>query len=327
MNMSDALQSRSTFQIVAESFPFLTASVIGLLANGLLCIAIFKKPALRHHLPTATYITALALADMLSNLNALIFPSATLLTGKWVYGRVGCNINGVSTFSLIHISVGTVALIAVNRYIKVTSPSRYRKIFNGYFSAIFVAVLWAFVLVLVAILVFLGRAEFKFTLPYAQCSVQKAGRYFAVTSGGFIVTSFVVTVICYRKVHKVMKQIHSTLGNVPENEPSQNSHATAVTTATGFVTQENQTSHTTNHLTQYEIKSTRAFLAIMMTFLCFWCPVLVTALTMRFFGKNSRLAGTIAIQLLNISSSINPFIYGVTNRAIRREIRNILVCK
>ncbi|KAL9970800.1 hypothetical protein ACROYT_G023235 [Oculina patagonica] len=326
MKMSDALRSRSTLQIVAESFPFVTASVIGLLANGLLCVAIFKKPSLRHHLPTATYITALAIADMLSNLNALIFPSATLLTGKWVYGRVGCDINGFSTFSLLHISVGTVALIAVNRYIKVTSPSRYRKIFNGYYSAIFVVILWAFVTVLVAIPVFLGRAEFKFTVPYAQCSVQKARRYFAVTSGGFIVTSFAVTVICYRKVHKAMKQIHLTLDNIPENEPNQNSHAMTAT-ASGFVTQENQNSHATNHLTQYEIKSTRAFLVIMLTFLCFWCPVLLTAFAIKIFDKNSRLAGTVATQLLNISSSINPFIYGVTNRAIRREIKNILVCK
>lgn len=296
MKKSDPLSSRSTFQIVAESFPFLTASVIGLLANGLLCIAIFKKPSLRHHLPTATYITALAIADMLSNLNALIFPSATLLTGKWVYGRVGCDINGVSTFSLLHISVGTIALIAVNRYIKATSPTRYQTIFNGYFSAIFVAILWVFVFVLVAIPVILGRAEFKFTVPYAQCSVQKARRYFAVTSGGFIVTSFAVTVICYRKVHKAMKQVHSALDNVAGNwEPNQNRHAT-LDTATGFVTQENLNSYATNHLTQYEIKSTRAFLIIMLTFLCFWCPVLVTAVAIKVFDRDSRLAGTAALQ-------------------------------
>ena len=55
--------------------------------------------------------------------------------GGWMFRRVGCAFqNGFSTYSLILISEGALALTAVNIYTSITYPSLYQRVCKRYSS-------------------------------------------------------------------------------------------------------------------------------------------------------------------------------------------------
>lgn len=74
-----------------------------------------------------------------------------------------------------------------------------------------------------------------------------------------------------------------------------------------------------------EIKTSRVLFATVFGFCVSWIP----SIAITFFEVSTSSITQSAIPLLfaSISVWINPLIYGVMNRAMRKEFQNILVCQ
>ena len=117
-----SLKNRESWLAILESALYLTVILTAFLGNTLFILAFSNTPSL--HSPQNCYLVSLAIVDIL---NAVVCIPITLklavsIKGKWDFSDVICQlqrslISVVSTVSLL-----TLCMIAINRYVKITRP-------------------------------------------------------------------------------------------------------------------------------------------------------------------------------------------------------------
>ena len=127
--MLKELLSRRSDLVVLESFICALLLILSLVGNVLVIVVVFKKPRLST--TTSLFIAALATTDLINAIIPGPLFLASLITGKMPYAPIACDINGFFMHFLTLASVSTMGLIAVNRYLCVLKPNRYKTIFHG----------------------------------------------------------------------------------------------------------------------------------------------------------------------------------------------------
>ena len=89
--MADVLSSRSLFLTIVEVSSLIILNVLFLTRNTLVCISVYRNTRLRT--TTNLYIIALATSDLLSAVFVMPFGTDVLITSKWVFGEVVCQLH------------------------------------------------------------------------------------------------------------------------------------------------------------------------------------------------------------------------------------------
>ena len=287
------LPPRSDGLVVVESSTSAILVLSAILGNSLLLISLYRKPRLKSS--TGSLIAALAMTDLLNACipGALFWSSLT--TGKMSLGDFGCQISGFFMHFLTYVSIATMALTAINRYVCVLKPSVYRKAFSYNRSMLCIASLWAFVAVVVFLPIVSGSATFAFNPVMASCIMKFTSANAEIGYTFFIVAFFVVLCliiisVCYFRVSRFIRH-HNV--------------------------------NTTSQLSIQEINLTKALFVLVFTFAALWIPaflmIVLTRLVLK--AKLPRQFVLVVPYLIYLSSALNPWIYGVMCPVVRNKMK------
>ena len=299
------LANRSLGVIIIEASVCLAMSIISIIGNILVCLAVHRNPKLRS--TTNVYIVALAASDLLCATVEMSLASATLIIGRWYFGDALCEFLGFVDAFVMYVTPATMGLTAFNRYMRIVKTNNYSKIFSPRKSKIWLGCVW----LSLAFYLLVGRvinwSTFQFHPGYAVCSIGFAKTesrivHYCVVFGLFFAFPVSIAFVSYYKVFSKIRQHEIDVAPTLQNA-----------------------SNRPGRISRQEITINRTLSYIVAGFLICWVPMWAFVFWKRFSPETApRIVQFIAILLLFLSSTINPFIYAATNRTLREEIRKML---
>ena len=304
--MVGVLAPRSVVLTALESGVCLLLNVVSIVGNSLVLVLMHKSARLRTI--TNRYITAIAIIDLLSATILMPMTGATLMTGQWLFGDLGCGVHAFFMHFCLYASACTLALTAVNRYVKIVKPVKYRAIFTEKRSTIYLACAWGLVTAYVIVPNLAGWAHFRFHPGHVVClSAFKPGSdayaaHYTIVIGGFVVVPLVLASVCYYKISQTIKSHNAATAASLQNRP--------------------------NSISVHEIQISRSLFVVVFFFIVSWVPTWIVVALYRYklvvpIPRNATLLCTF---LFFSSNCINPFIYAGMNGTFRQEMKRLLAC-
>ena len=307
--MENELSSRSLLVTVLETSFMIVLNIASLLGNALVCISVYRNTRLRT--TTNVYIVALAISDLLSAIFVMPLAAGVLISSRWPFGQALCQIHAFFSLLTIYISPVTMGFTALNRYVRMCkSEQQYQKFFSKQKSRITLACAWAFVISYIWVMRLAGLQSYYFDPGYAAClhdNFNNSARiiHYLVVIGLFFVLPLVITIFSYRKVFRKIQE-HNMVSMPARQRPD------------GDKT-----------VSRLEIRLSRSLFAVVFAFMLCWIPSWIITILTRFkvIETMPRNVQLLCVFFLNLSNTINPFIYAGMNPLFRREFRRIVCWK
>ena len=304
--MDSELKQRSLAVNVLEPCILVTITMVCLIGNSLICIAVYRNARLRAS--TNLYIASLAISDIINAVIVMPLTLGVLITGKWPFGEAVCDFHAFFTLFSIYVSPTTMGLTAFNRYVRIVKPQHYSRIFTDSRSKVYVAAVWLTVAGYISIPKMAGLTKYRFFAGYAACIVEQPTTAIMIVQHIIAVLFFFllplgVASVSYYKVFKEIKHHNLNMASTAQAEGNE------------------------NRLTVKEIKITKSLAIVMFTFVLCWVPFWIIVVIERFIAVVPRNIQLLCPFLMAFSSTINPFIYAGMNPSFRAEFRRILLCK
>ena len=281
-------------------------NIFSLGGNIMVCIAVYRNIRLRS--TTNIYIIALAISDLLSAIFVMPFAAGVLISGRWPFGKVLCQVNAFFSLFVVYVSPVTMGLTAANRYMRICkSDMEYKRFFSPIKSRLVLAFVWGLIAGYILFSRLAGLQGFQFVPDYASCLNQhlaassKILHYFVVV-GLFFLLPLAVTIFSYRKVSRKIQE-HNI--NLAMTHQSQRRDA---------------------HFSAHEIRISKSLFVVVFAFMLCWVPAWLITILAHFVGKVPRNIQLLCAFLVNLSNAINPFIYAGMNPLFKLEFTRILHC-
>ena len=301
-SLSLELATRTESLIWTETLAFAAINVLAFFGNLLTCYALYRNRRLRT-LPNM-FVIALAVSDILMSTCIMPLTDATLFHGKWIFGRPVCRFQGFGLYTFAMASLCTMGIIAVSRYFCVVRPGKYPSIFTRQRTFIYIVIVWCAAFAGSVPPFFFKNGGFQFHPGKAVCLfIFKSNITFIILIDCFyIATPFAVSTVCYVKVFRAVSRSNRVFSH--ENNPEQ------------------------LRANVEEAKVTKTLVAVLFGFAVCWLPIYIMDIVdiTREEHTLPRQAYLAIVFLCFLSATINPFIYGATNKQFRREYKDIL-CK
>ena len=107
------LATRSISSTIGESFLYAFIVSVGTLGNVAVLLVLYKNHRLRN--VTAYFVISLAISDIIMLDICAPFSIGVLIVGDWIFGYLICQIQGFLVMWVACASIGTLALVAINR--------------------------------------------------------------------------------------------------------------------------------------------------------------------------------------------------------------------
>ena len=299
-SLSEQLALRTDALVWSETVVLAAINVVAIFGNLLTCNAVYRNQRLRT-LPNV-FVIALCVSDILMSTFCMPFTVVTLFYGRWVFDEKFCRFDGFAALTFALASLQTMGLIAVSRYFCVVKPEKYAVLFKKQRALLYIATVWCVALVGSVPPFFMKNAGFEFQPGKAMClyTFERSIAYAIFLGFVYIAAPLTIIKICYAKVFY-------------------------------SVSRSNRVFSLQNNLHQLranveEAKVTKSLAAVVVGYTCCWLPIGVMDYIDVAQGKPTfpRQAYLTYGFLIYLSSTINPFIYGGTNKQFRREYKAIL---
>ncbi|XP_078383826.1 melatonin receptor type 1B-like [Oculina patagonica] len=299
-SLSLQLATRKDKLVWTETVLFAIINVSAFVGNLSVCYAVYRNQRLRTL--SNMFVVALAVSDILMSTWCMPFSVATLIRGQWVFGARFCRFHGFGVFTFGLASLHTMEIIAVSRYFCVVKPDKYIVLFKKQRTLMYIAAVWCVALIGSVPPFFFGHGGFEFQPGKAMClyTFYTNIAYTVFIECVYIATPLIIITICYAKVFYTVSRSNRVF-----------SHENKVQLLRANVE---------------EAKVTKTLASVMVGFACCWLPVCIIDYFDAARGEPTlpRQAYLTYGFLVYLSSTINPFIYGITNRQFRREYKAIL---
>ncbi|XP_054088412.1 G-protein coupled receptor moody isoform X2 [Zeugodacus cucurbitae] len=114
--------------------------IVGIPGNMINIIALARGKQTRNS--TAIFIMNLSSSDLLFDCFNLPLAASTFLRRSWIHGELLCRFFPLMRYGLLAVSLFTVSLITINRYIIIAHPRQYSRIYQRRYLALMIAGTW-----------------------------------------------------------------------------------------------------------------------------------------------------------------------------------------
>ncbi|EDO36604.1 predicted protein, partial [Nematostella vectensis] len=263
-----------------------------LVGNAIVLWIVYKNPSLRT-IPNQ-FVISLAISDLLMAIIGAPPCFVALAMGKDPLGPELCQLQGFLIVILARVSLQTMALVALNRYFLIVRPHLYRRIFTSVNTKVMIVCVW--VLTCVEPIPYLSLGYRYFFHPAKAFCFPDSRLHWVVLTGYAIVSiPMPILVICY---YKVFSKIRRHKMSFKQHQFQRNNTGPSVEDINVTMT---------------------LFLTVCALLIC-WIPIAVVDLidfVRNSLGSMPRLVYLAYLYFGQLSTAINPWIYGVMNKSFR----------
>ena len=299
-NVSDSIEVQLKSAIVKTVvMAIISASII---ATNLINLCVLYKMS---QIPRVTriFLLNLSVSDLLVGIMACAPAACTALLGYWPYGAAWCQIAGVAHGTSVTLSIWSISMVGVDRYIAVTRPFAYTTIvagkkFNGILVALWIAAIVTFVS---PILTKPDLVYYKYDITTSMCGMYWEYHIYCIITGIYIpVLSGTILTFTSCKISRSLREQRQNQGN------------------RSYL----RNSSTRNLSTRKTLKILLA--ASTVYFMC-WGPYVVVKFMEAFgVGDQPHWFHFTATWLANSNSMMNVIIYSLTNQTFRETLQIML---
>ena len=281
----------------------LLINFVAFAGNLLICLVMYNKS--RFHTKTNTFMLALAMCYAFIASLVMPFTVGSLMTGKWLFGQVLCDIQAFAFLSLTWVSLLTLTVMTISRFFQVTNLAFYNKWFSLNRSYAMIMAVWIVVILTLISAEAFGTARFRFSPNDSLCSiyfgVQRESRHtaYAVITLALYSTLPVVSLIAWGAIRRHKACVH------PSGQSSERRNDIEM------------------RKSAEERKTNRMVLALIIGALVFWLPA-VAINVLSFLIRLPRQAHLAATFFWFAVPALHPIIYGALHRPFSKEVLKVL---
>ncbi|XP_028173042.1 G-protein coupled receptor moody-like isoform X1 [Ostrinia nubilalis] len=305
-----------TFAAVVTGF----IMVIGLFGNLLTVVALLKCPKVRN--VAAAFIISLCIADFLFCAMVLPFAISGFWTRTWSHGGALCQLVPFLRYGNVGVSLLSIALITLNRYIMIAHHSWYGRVYRKHIIALMIIFSWLFsygmqIPTLIGI-----WGKFDFDPELGTCSIMPDANGRSSKTALFVIAFIVPALlifICYARIFWV---VHSSEQRMREHQRSQHASPGSLNNSNDKRSTVKDNRETKARRNEWRI--TKMVLAIFLSFLVCYLPITIAKVAdSHVHYPVFHIAGYL---LLYASACVNPIIYVIMNAQYRAAYAAALCC-
>ncbi|XP_017145429.1 octopamine receptor beta-1R isoform X1 [Drosophila miranda] len=315
------------------TFVFVKCFIIGfiilaaILGNMLVIVSVMRHRKLR--IITNYFVVSLAVADMLVALCAMTFNASVMISGKWMFGSIMCDMWNsfdvyFSTASIMHL-----CCISVDRYYAIVQPLDYPLIMTHRRVGYMLLMVWLSPALLSFLPICSGwyttSENWKYLKSNPHICEFKVNKAYAIVSSSmsFWIPGIVMLSMYYRiyqeadrqerlvyrsKVAALLLEKHLQISQIPKPRPSIQVEQSTITTM------------------RRERKAARTLGIIMSAFLLCWLPFFLWYIVSSLCDSciTPRVVVGILFWIGYFNSALNPIIYAYFNRDFRAAFKKTL---
>ncbi|CAF4875567.1 unnamed protein product [Pieris macdunnoughi] len=305
-----------TFAAVVTGFILL----VGLFGNLLTVVALLKCPKVRN--VAAAFIISLCIADFLFCAMVLPFAISGFWTRTWSHGGALCKLVPFLRYGNVGVSLLSIALITLNRYIMIAHHSWYSRVYRKHNIALMIVFSWMFSYGM-QIPTLLGVwGKFDYDAELGTCSIVADDRGRSSKTALFVIAFIVPALlifICYARIFWV---VHSSEQRMREHHRSQTIQGTLNNSSDIKRSTIKDSRETKARRNEWRI--TKMVLAIFLSFLVCYLPITIAKVAdSHVHYPVFHVAGYL---LLYASACVNPIIYVIMNAQYRAAYAAALCC-
>lgn len=275
----------------------------GIPGNFLVCYLVRRTRRLRT--VTNLIISNLAVADLGMCLFNIPVSLVTVIYNRWVLTDFVCQIAGFTNSLFLFEALWSLALVSISRYWCIVQPGKFSAIFTRRRTLAMITATWILSL-LCALPPLFDWSKYVFTVGKSTCyfNLNEHFPYTIILAIVVFILPYILITVPYYRIFRFIRG-HSRRMSI-------NSISASFRKATRSTFQ--------------DFKVTKLLLVVVCVFVACWTPHIIVNL-MNGFGiiqSIPRILNAMSTFLTFLSSSCNPFIYGLMNNKFRKGFRAVL---
>ncbi|XP_069673754.1 G-protein coupled receptor moody isoform X2 [Periplaneta americana] len=285
--------------------------VVGILGNLLTIVALIRCPRVRN--VAAAFIVSLCIADFMFCTCVLPFSSSRFIYGRWIHGDFLCQLFPFMRYGNIGVSLLSIAMITINRYIMITHHNVYNKIYKKLWIAAMIAFCWLFSFGMQIPTLVGVWGQFGVDPKLGTCTILEDQNGRSSKTALFVIAFLIpccVIVSCYARIFWV----------VHRSESRMREHA-AGSRSGGPKSKSKEQREAKAKRNEWRI--TKMVLAIFLSFVVCYLPITIVKVA----DKDVVFPGfhVLGYIMLYLSACINPIIYVIMNKQYRQAYKTVLL--
>lgn len=302
-DLQTALRKRCAEVVVTESLTSGCLTIAGFLSSLIVCLAIYRNVRLREVIHM--YILSYAMIDLVMSLFVMPFTLGVLMKGQWISSNSACRFQGYAISVLGILTLFTMTLTAIDRYMASTHQANYLTFFKRKYVCAALAVCW-FVSFAVPLSFTLDGNNFVLHPGYGVCREEVKNESYlraSILKLIVVVIPLIAVATCY---FRASANLHKTYTNA--ERWAQEGRRVSINSW------------------KEEGSKTRFFAALILGTLLFWVPTYACDMADAFIHKQClpRSVYLLCTLFVNVSCCVKPLIIACMDKDFAIEFKRIL---